>query len=235
MATGEYYPTPVFNAPASAAKMDAHLTGIVADNKIEANMLAASGAARGSILVADGAGGVEFNPMSTFEYNHKDLSDSLSGKEESELIDIIRRHRKIVEQIDDMMIDLLAGAEICSKVIMECLNNTKVKAIQLINYALCTLMDDMESVDRIETKEAREHEFMKQLLGVPAVTIPATIAVPANTPVNVPLFQTAPLVPSVTNVSAPSTSVTNTTGADKFRSVTGKMMGLNVVDSSSGD
>lgn len=228
MPTGEYYPTPVFNTPAHATKMDAHLSEIVADNKIQAVGLDSSGVAKGSILSADGSGGMEFKPMSTFDYNHKDLSDSLSGKEESELIDIIRRHRKIVEQIDDMMIDLLAGAEICSKVIMECLNNTKVKAIQLINYALCTLMDDMESVDRIETKEAREPEFMKQLLGTPAVTVPA----------GVPIFQAAPVAvpgPSVTNVSVPGVPGANTTGGEEFKNVIGKMMGLHVVDSSSGD
>ncbi|KKN31762.1 hypothetical protein LCGC14_0820770 [marine sediment metagenome] len=178
--------------------------------------------------------------MSTFDYNHSDLSDSLSGKEESELIDIIRRHRKIVDQIDDMMIDLLVGAEMCSKVIMENLNNTKTKAIQLINYALCTLMDDMESVDRIENKKDRASELARRLLDLTGA------AMPANGPVNVPLFKPAPMnVPaqSLTNAPVPDATVTNTTAGGALKNLFGKMMGLHVVDatntiaepSSSGD
>lgn len=142
--------------------------GLISDSggvdAIEATGLASHGTPAGKFLRADGIGGTEWGDMSTFEYDHKDLSDSLAGKEKPDLIDIIRRHKKIVEQIDEMMIDLLAGAEMCSKVIMECLNNSKVKAIQLINYALHTLMEDMESVDKIEPEEKESN--MEDLMGM---------------------------------------------------------------------
>lgn len=154
---------------------------------IDAKKLTSQGINKGRVLMADGQGGVEFNPMSTFEFNHNDLVESLSDKDKEELLDIIQRHRKTVEKIDDMMIDLLAGAELCSRVILESLNQAKNKTLQLISYALLVLTDDMDSIDALKKEKENEsnnmEDIMKLLIGKgnpSVIASPATIGVPAK-------------------------------------------------------
>jgi len=169
--------------------------------EIDTAKIPSHGIERGQFLMADGSGGMEFGDMSTFDYNHNELVESLKGREKSELVEIIHRHRKTVEKIDDMMIELLADADICSRVVLENLNKTKDSAIQLIKYALCIMIDDTESIDKLEPEEKDEEgigmdKAIAQLLGIqrsqnqPIQVMPSNPAIPSPNVITVPAQST---------------------------------------------